>query len=339
MSMYEGVIITIGIRLVAGSVLIWRHTSAPSIFGRSLSSRTTSGGSCLTRASALAPSRAIWTTWPRPDSTLTTSRTTSGSSSMTSTRAMLLVFVEHGLDAGPGGRRGPVALVDEVRADPALAVDQRALGHLLDAPLPRDRADRVIALRRVEQHVERHAPGQLAVVDRLGLLERVPVLADRRQPRVRLERLDQRDQDLGPLAVARERHHLELVEVTRHLRERRLLRLAGAAPRGPEVEQDDLAAVVRQLDLDVLAVLALADRREVRRPDRHRARLAGRAQPRVQAVGPGEPAARRRALARRRRRDHPQERAEDRDPHRRRRAADRELHPRDPAPPQVRGQE
>src|SRR5215470_11829442 len=138
MSMYDEVIITIGILTVASSSLIRRHTSAPSIFGRSLSSRMTSGGSCLTRASALAPSRAIWTTWPRPDSTFTTSRTTSGSSSMTSTRAMLLV--EHGLDAGLGGRRRPVALVDEVRADPALAIDQHALGHLLDAPPPRDRA-------------------------------------------------------------------------------------------------------------------------------------------------------------------------------------------------------
>src|SRR5689334_8766286 len=126
--MYEGVIITIGIFRVAASVLIRRHTSAPSIFGRSLSSRTTSGGSCATRASAVAPSRATWTTCPRPDSTFTTSRTTSGSSSMTRTRAMLLV--EHRADAGLGGVRRPVALVHEVRADPALAIDQRALGHL-----------------------------------------------------------------------------------------------------------------------------------------------------------------------------------------------------------------
>src|SRR5215813_12079836 len=129
MSIYDEVIITIGIATVASSSLIRRHTSAPSIFGRSLSSRITSGGSCLTRASALAPSRAIWTTWPRPDSTLTISRTTSGSSSMTSTRAMSLVY--HGSQAGLRNRRLPIALVDEVRAQVALAVDQRALGHLL----------------------------------------------------------------------------------------------------------------------------------------------------------------------------------------------------------------
>src|SRR5215813_12406166 len=132
MSIYDEGIITIGIATVASSSLIRRHTSAPSIFGRSLSSRITSGGSCLTRTSALAPSRAVCTTWPRPDSTFTINRTTSGSSSITSTRAMGSVAVDHGAQAGLGHRHGPVALVDEVRADVALAVDQRALRHLRD---------------------------------------------------------------------------------------------------------------------------------------------------------------------------------------------------------------
>src|SRR3954463_8396764 len=139
--MYDDVIITIGIRSVVASVLIRRHTSAPSILGRSLSSRITSGGSCLTRASALAPSRAVCTTWPRPDRTLRISRTTSGSSSITSRRAMRSVRVDHRTQAGLGDRQRPVALVDDVRADVALAVDQRALRHLRDAPGRGDLAD------------------------------------------------------------------------------------------------------------------------------------------------------------------------------------------------------
>src|SRR5215475_9086283 len=141
MSMYDDVIITTGIRSVAASVLIRRHTSAPSIFGRSLSSRITSGGSCLTRTSALAPSRAVCTTWPRPDSTFRINRTTSGSSSITRTRAISgSVRVDHRAQAGLGHRQGPVALVDEVRADDALAIDQRALRKRGDAPRPGDLA-------------------------------------------------------------------------------------------------------------------------------------------------------------------------------------------------------
>src|ERR1044071_2515371 len=160
MSMYDDVIITTGIRSVVVSVLIRRHTSAPSIFGRSLSSRITSGGSCLTRASALAPSRAVCTTWPRPDSTLRISRTTSGSSSITSTRAMESVAVDHRAQAGLRHRQGPVAPVDEVRADDALAGDQRALRYRRDAPRRGDLADVPVALRRIEQHLERCAIGQ-----------------------------------------------------------------------------------------------------------------------------------------------------------------------------------
>src|SRR5690349_14169322 len=140
MSMYDDVIITIGMRSVVASVLIRRQTSAPSILGRSLSSRITSGGSCFTRVSALAPSRTVCTTWPRPDKTLRMSRTASGSSSITSTRAMLFA-VDHGAQAGLRHRRLPVALVHEVRADVALAIDQRALGHRLDAPRRGDPPD------------------------------------------------------------------------------------------------------------------------------------------------------------------------------------------------------
>src|SRR5262245_38223823 len=158
MSMYDDVIITIGIRSVVASVLIRRQTSAPSILGRSLSSRITSGGSCLTRTSALAPSRAVETTWPRPDSTLRIRRTASGSSSMTRTRAMLIA-VDHRAQAGLGDRGLPVALVDEVRADVAAAIDQRALGHRLDAPRRGDLADVLVARRRIEQHLERRAIG------------------------------------------------------------------------------------------------------------------------------------------------------------------------------------
>src|SRR4051812_14533515 len=152
MSMYDDVIITTGIFMVVASVLIRRHTSAPSILGTSLSSRMTSGASCLTRASALAPSRAVCTTWPRLDSTLRISRTTSGSSSITSTRAMgspRSVAVDHGPQAALGHRRLPVALVDEVRPDSALAIDQRALGHRLDAPRRGDLADVLVAGRRI----------------------------------------------------------------------------------------------------------------------------------------------------------------------------------------------
>src|SRR6185503_14322479 len=126
MSMYDDVIITIGIRSVAASVLIRRHTSAPSILGRSLSSRITSGGSWLTRASALTPSRATWTTWPRPERILTINRTTSGSSSITRTRAIGLL-VHDRANAGLCDGRLPVPLVDEVRADHTLAIDQRGL--------------------------------------------------------------------------------------------------------------------------------------------------------------------------------------------------------------------
>src|ERR1043165_7976231 len=172
MSMYDDVIITTGMRWVAGSVLIRRQTSAPSIFGRSLSSRITSGGSCLTRASALAPSRAVCTTWPRPDSTLRISRTTSGSSSITSTRAMESVAVDHRAQAGLRHRQGPVALVDEVRADDALAVDQRALRDRGDAPRRGDLADGPVAGGRIEQHVERGAVGQRLVEHRPDLLQR-----------------------------------------------------------------------------------------------------------------------------------------------------------------------
>src|ERR1041384_2992311 len=127
MSMYDDVIITTGIRSVAASVLIRRQTSAPSIFGRSLSSRITSGGSCLTRVSALAPSRAVCTTWPRTDSTRT--------------RAMGSGTVDHRAQAGLRHRQGPVPLVDEVRADVALAVDQRALRDRLDPPFRGDLGD------------------------------------------------------------------------------------------------------------------------------------------------------------------------------------------------------
>src|SRR3954468_7262945 len=157
--MYDDVIITIGICWVAGLVLIWRQTSAPSIFGTSLSSRITSGASSLTRSSALAPSREVCTTWPRPDSTFKISRTTSGSSSMTRTRAML-VAVDHGAQAGLGDVGVPVALVGEVRADLALAIDQRALGHRLDAPRRGDLADVAVAGRRIDPDLERRAVGQ-----------------------------------------------------------------------------------------------------------------------------------------------------------------------------------
>ena len=84
--------------------------------------------------------------WPRPESTFTISRTTSGSSSMTRTRAMA-ILVDHGAQAGLRDRRLPVALVDEVRADHAVAIDQRALGHRLDAPRRGDRADVAVAGR------------------------------------------------------------------------------------------------------------------------------------------------------------------------------------------------
>src|SRR4051812_26221553 len=160
MSMYDDVIITTGIRSVAASVLIRRHTSAPSIFGRSLSSRITSGGSCLTRASALAPSRAVCTTWPRPDRTLRISRTTSGSSSITRTRAMGSAGVDQRLQAGLDHRQLPVAPVAEVRADVALAIDQRALRNRRDAPRRRDLADVLVAVGLIEQHLERRAAGQ-----------------------------------------------------------------------------------------------------------------------------------------------------------------------------------
>src|SRR5438874_1763504 len=165
MSMYADVIITTGMSLVVALVLMRRQTSAPSIFGRSLSTRITSGGSSLTRASASAPSRAIWTMWPRPESTLTMSRTTSGSSSITITRAMKAsVSVDDRAQASLGDRRLPVALVDEVRADVALAVDQRGFGNRVDPPRDRDLADVVVAGGRIEQHLERHAVGTAALV-------------------------------------------------------------------------------------------------------------------------------------------------------------------------------
>src|SRR5678815_4815688 len=221
--MYDDVIITIGMRSVAESILIRRHTSAPSIFGRSLSSRMTSGRSSSTRTSALAPSRAVDTTWPRPDSTLRIRRTTSGSSSMTRTRATS-VAVDHRAQAGLRDRRLPVALVDEVRADVAAAIDQRALGHRLDAPRRRDLADVLVAGRRIEQHLERRAIGQRLAERGADLLHRRLALGHR----LRYERLEHGGQRVGPGVVRRQRDHHEVV--ARHLARPRVeLRLLGLA--------------------------------------------------------------------------------------------------------------
>src|SRR5690242_10127002 len=208
MSMYADVIMTIGISLVDASVLSRRQTSAPSIFGRSLSSRITSGGSCLTRASALAPSRAICTTCPRPDSTFKISRTTSGSSSITSTRAMS-VSVDHRTQAGLGDVRLPVALVDEVRADVALAIDQRRLGHRADAPRLRDLADVAVALGLVEVDVKRQAVRQRLVVRGERVRKRDVVAA--RDLRAAHQPVDQRDQHVAPGVIGRQRDDREVV--------------------------------------------------------------------------------------------------------------------------------
>src|SRR4029079_18406890 len=140
MSMYDDVIMTIGMRSVAVSVLIRRQTSAPSILGRSLSRRITSGRSSCTRTSAVAPSRGVETTWPRPDSTLRIRRTTSGSSSMTRTRATS-VAVDDRAQASLCEPRLTVARAHDTRADVAAAIDQRTLGHRLDAPRRGDLAD------------------------------------------------------------------------------------------------------------------------------------------------------------------------------------------------------
>src|SRR5512143_4052416 len=224
---------TTGMLAVVWSVLSRRQTSAPSIFGRSLSSRMTSGGSCFTRESALAPSRAIWTMCPRPDSTFTISRTTSGSSSITSTRAMLLL-VDHRSQAGLGDRGLPVALVRKVRANATLAIDECALGHRVDAPRCGDRADVTGPLRRIEEHLERHAVRQRLGVDGKRFLERD--LGGIRQLRVRCQRIDDREDDVAPVAIRRECDDDEVItrHVLGHLVELRLLGLADAAPRRPE---------------------------------------------------------------------------------------------------------
>src|SRR5262245_22009396 len=207
MSMYDDVSITTGMRSVAASVLIRRQTSAPSILGPSLSSRMTSGGSRLTRTSALAPSRAVCTACPRPDRTFRISRTTSGSSSMTRTRAMLVVRFDHRAQTGLRHVRLPLALVGEVRADVALAIDQRALGHGLDAPRRRDLADVLVARRRVEQHLDRRAVGQALAIRLRDLVAAELALGQR----VRRERLEHGGHRVAPVVIRREREHDEII--------------------------------------------------------------------------------------------------------------------------------
>src|SRR5262245_26860468 len=72
-------------------------------------------------------------------------------------RSLSRSLVDHRAQAGLGDVRVPVALVDEVVPDMALAVDDEALGHRLDAPRRRDLAEVVVAGGWVEVDLKRRS--------------------------------------------------------------------------------------------------------------------------------------------------------------------------------------